>query len=105
MKMMKRTWRYLALLGVAAALFAGALPARADGMTSEQAQQILDELRAIRKSLEQRPIAPAAPQAPARPVDDKVSMPFTPGGFSVGKDDAPLVLVEYADYQCPFCQR
>ena len=32
-------------------------------------------------------------------------MAFTPGGFSVGKDDAPLVLVEYTDYQCPFCQR
>jgi protein-disulfide isomerase len=106
MKTMNRTWRYLAVFGAAAALGAGALPARADGITSEQAQQILDELKAIRKNLEQRPIAPvAAPQAPARPIDDKVSMPFTPGGFSVGKEDAPLVLVEYTDYQCPFCQR
>ncbi|TMH38165.1 MAG: DsbA family protein [Betaproteobacteria bacterium] len=106
MNMMNRTWRSLGVLGVAAALCAGAAPAHADGITSEQAQQILDELKAIRKNLEQRPIAPAAaPQAPVRPVDDKVSMPFTPGGFSVGKDDAPLVLVEYTDYQCPFCQR
>jgi len=103
---MNRTWRHLAVLGASAALLVGALPARAEGITSEQAQQILDELRAIRKNLEQRPVAPApGTQAPARPVDDKVSMPFTPGGYSVGKDDAPLVLVEYTDYQCPFCQR
>src|SRR5438876_8921184 len=106
MNMMNRTWRSLGVLGVAAALCAGAAPAHADGITSEQAQQILDELKAIRKTLEQRPVAPAPgqPQA-AQPQSDKVSMAFTPGGFSVGKDDAPLVLVEYTDYQCPFCQR
>ena len=39
------------------------------------------------------------------PVDDKVSIAFAPGGLSVGKENAPLVLVEYTDYQCPFCQR
>jgi superoxide dismutase len=37
--------------------------------------------------------------------DDKVSMAFPSGGFSEGKADAPLVLVEYTDYQCPFCQQ
>src|SRR5205085_1085250 len=90
-----------------AATFVGGVPlARADGITSEQAQQILDELKAIRKTLETRPLAPAqpSPQVPA-PVDDRVSMAFPPGGFSVGKESAPLVLVEYTDYQCPFCQR
>src|ERR1700676_3168534 len=96
--------RPLTALAAAITLLAGATLARADGMTSEQAQQILDELKAVRKTLEQRPAAPA-PQAPAPPVSDKVSMAFTPGGFTVGKDDAPLVLVEYTDYQCPFCQR
>jgi protein-disulfide isomerase len=101
---MNRTWRYVIGLAAAAALLGSTLPVRADGITSEQAQQILDELKAIRKNLEQRPIAPAA-AAPARPVDDKVSYAFPAGGFSVGKDDAPLVLVEYTDYQCPFCQR
>jgi protein-disulfide isomerase len=99
-----RLFRSLAALAVAATLLGGISLARADGITSEQAQQILDELRAIHKSIDARPAAPAAPAAPA-PVDDKVSMAFPPGGFSVGKENAPLVVVEYTDYQCPFCQR
>ncbi len=97
--------RYLAAFAAATILLGGATLVRAQGITSEQAQQILDELKAIRKTLEQRPIAPSPGQPQAQPQSDKVSMAFTPGGFSVGKDDAPLVLVEYTDYQCPFCQR
>jgi protein-disulfide isomerase len=99
-----RLFRSLTALAVAATLLGGVTLARAEGITSEQAQQILDELKAIRKTLEARPAAPAQPSAPA-PVDDKVSMAFTSGGFSVGKENAPLVLIEYTDYQCPFCQR
>jgi len=99
-----RLFRTLTALAVAATLLGGASLARAQGITQDQAQQILDELKAIRKTLETRPAAPAQPAAPA-PVDDKVSMVFPPGGFSVGKENAPLVLVEYTDYQCPFCQR
>lgn len=99
-----RLFRFLTALAVAATLLGGVTLARAEGITSEQAQQILDELKAIRKTLETRPAVPAQPPAPA-PVDDKVSMAFPPGGFSVGKENAPLVLVEYTDYQCPFCQR
>jgi protein-disulfide isomerase len=99
-----RLFRSLTALAVAATLLGGVTLARAEGITSEQAQQILDELKAIRKTLETRPAAPAQPAAPA-PVNDKVNMAFTSGGFSVGKENAPLVLIEYTDYQCPFCQR
>ncbi|MDQ6916655.1 MAG: DsbA family protein [Pseudomonadota bacterium] len=99
-----RLFRSLAAVVIAATFLGGVTLARADGITSEQAQQILDELKAIRKSLDARPVAPAQAQAPA-PVSDKVDMAFPAGGFSVGKDSAPLVLVEYTDYQCPFCQR
>jgi protein-disulfide isomerase len=103
---MNKTLRYVVGLAAAAALLAGALPAQAQGITSEQAAQILEELKAIRKNLETRPVVPqAAAPAPARPVDDKVSYAFVPGTYTMGKEDAPLVLVEYTDYQCPFCQR
>ena len=99
-----RFFRSLSALAVGAALLGGVTMAQADGMTSEQAQQILDELKAIHKSLDARPVAPAQAAAPP-PVSDKVDIAFPSGGFSMGKDNAPLVLVEYSDYQCPFCQR
>ena len=38
-------------------------------------------------------------------LDDKVSYKFSPGGFSLGDARAPLVMVEYTDFQCPFCQQ
>lgn len=100
--MLIKSWRTVAALALAAAFMAAAVPARADGITSEQAQQILDELKAIRKALEQGG-GQAGQPAPA--PDDKVSFAFPAGGLSEGKADAPLVLVEYTDYQCPFCQQ
>ena len=101
--MLIKSWRGIAALALAAAIIAGAMPAYADGITSEQAQQILDELKAIRKALEQGGAQGAGQPAPA--PDDKVSFAFPTGGFSEGKANAPLVLVEYTDYQCPFCQQ
>jgi protein-disulfide isomerase len=86
----------LALL--AAALLAPR--AHADGLTSEQAQEIINELKQIRQTLEKM----QSPQAAPAP-DDKVSYKLSPGGFSMGDAKAPLVLVEYTDFQCPFCQQ
>jgi protein-disulfide isomerase len=101
--MLIKSWRTIAALALAAAVVAGAMPAHAEGITSEQAQQILDELKAIRKAVEQGGGQGAGQAAPA--PDDKVSFAFPAGGLSEGKADAPLVLVEYTDYQCPFCQQ
>src|SRR5580704_13490531 len=102
--MMNQAWRRVIGLATVVALLFCVLSAAADTITSQQAQQIIDELKAIRKDLEQRPLVPTAP-APGGPVDSKVSYAFPAGGLSVGSDNAPLVLVEYTDYQCPFCQR
>jgi protein-disulfide isomerase len=92
-----RAWLALA---AALSLLAAAPLARADGITTEQAQDIINELKQIRQTLEKMQ---SPQQAPA--PDDKVSYKFSPGGFSMGDAKAPLVMVEYTDYQCPFCQQ
>ncbi len=78
------------------------LPALGEGLSPEQGDAILNELKQIRQLLEkqQKPAAPqAAPAAPER-VRLKIGKEF-----ALGKSDAPLVLLEYTDYQCPFCNR
>ena len=88
-------------VGAVGMLMAGSSIARADGITNEQAQDILNELKAIRQVLEK--MQSGGQQAPA--PDDKVSYKLSPGGFSMGDAKAPLVMVEYTDFQCPFCQQ
>jgi len=97
----------------AAALAMPALPAAAQALQEDTGRQILQELRAIRTLLEglQReveaapaPAAPAAQPAPRAP-NDRVAIPFAAKGFSLGRTDAPLVMVEYTDYECPFCRQ
>jgi len=96
----------------AAALALPAMPAVAQAAQEDTGRQILQELRAIRSLLEglQRDLEAPPPQAaptalPARPPNDRVAIPFTPKGFSLGRADAPLVMVEYTDYECPFCRQ
>lgn len=88
---------------VTAALLFAAGTAAAQGITRQQADDILEELRAIRQTLE-RQQAPVPRQAQP-PADQKVNITFVPGGYSIGRADAPVVMVEYADYQCTFCRR
>lgn len=88
----------------AAALALAAPVARAD-MTNEQVNELLNELKLIRQALEKGAAAAPQPGGQAAPADDKVSMAFPKSGIAIGRDDAPLTMVEYNDYQCPFCQQ
>lgn len=100
-----RPWRYL-IAGMGLAILAMALGA----VLGYLARPTLDASTSLaaevtRPSEEttsgaQAPTATAAiAQAPANSIVDIVQT----GGHSQGSADAPVVIVEYSDFQCPYC--
>jgi protein-disulfide isomerase len=77
----------------------------AEGITQEQGAAILEELKAIRKELKEikqkGQIAPGRAR-PSRPTTAKVA---TLGSPILGDLKAPITMVEFTDYQCPFCRK
>jgi protein-disulfide isomerase len=63
-------------------------------------QQILNELRQIRALLEKQQ---QAPQPSTAPATQRATVSIS--GQSIGSKNAPVTLVEFADYQCPFCKQ
>jgi protein-disulfide isomerase len=69
---------------------------------NNQSEAMLQELRAIHALLERQNNPPAPPPAaPPPPATATVTL----AGSSMGQTNAPLVLVEFTDYQCPYCKR
>lgn len=79
--------------------------ARAQGITSQQADAILEELKQIHLLLERQQLQQQAAAATGPQPNEKVSFSLPEDSYAIGREDAPLVLVEYTDYQCPFCRQ
>lgn len=81
---------------------------KAEGMTRDQADAILNELRQIRQLLEKQQALLARavePPVTAPPTPERVQMSVESGWHSLGRADAPVTIIEFTDYQCPYCKR
>jgi protein-disulfide isomerase len=75
------------------------LQSAAEGITEEQATGILNELKQIRLLLERQQTRSAVAQP-----GDKVSL-ASRDMYVLGRSQAPVTVVEFTDYQCPYCNK
>ena len=80
-------------------------PVLAQGLTTAQGEAILNELKEVRRQVEQlrkefaEAVGPRRAGAPEGPAKVAIA-----DGRTIGSASSPLVLIEFTDYQCPYCR-
>jgi len=86
-------------------LLASSASLNAQGITQQQADAILQELKAMRLAIERLASAgPVRPNAPGPAANEPVTLPSI-GTHVMGAPGAPITIVEFTDLQCPYCSR
>jgi protein-disulfide isomerase len=95
---------------IAAALIVAAALVGSSAMITSSLEATTEELAAVRAAIATGPLG-AAPQRraqaqrPARPDPEKRYSISVDGAPSWGPDSAKVTVVEFSDFQCPFCGR
>ena len=104
-------WRYLPAIALICLVLPACTTGDAAGETTQAAENnseildtILEELKAIRQTVEkiEKQGLARGQQRPSRPTEATVTIDNKP---VMGDPSAPVTIVEFADYQCPFCLR
>lgn len=98
---MKKVLQCAMFMALALPLAAQVPVPKDEGITRQQADEIISELKQIRQLLEQQQTKSDASkdEAPKRATLN------LQGAQMIGDKNAPLTMVEFTDYQCPYCNQ